>query len=101
MKVPHAVEKAEERMRSAAGRGDFTTAETASLEYLRAIQLAAASLPRPEARSLIRQAMAAMEMARRQLCVARTQLARQLRALECRVRYQQTGSVTHTWRIEA
>jgi len=53
------------------------------------------------AASLIRQAMAAVETARRQLCVARTRLAHKLRAVEWRMRYEQAGAATHTWRIEA
>ena len=60
-----------------------------------------ASLPRTAAALLIRQAMGAMETARRQLCVARTRVARKLRAAEWRMRFQQASTATSTWRIEA
>ncbi|MGA2145451.1 MAG: hypothetical protein ABSH49_10875 [Bryobacteraceae bacterium] len=101
MKAPLSLEQAEDRLRTAAARGDFATAETAARDYVHAVELAAGSLPHAVAASLIRQAMAAVETARRQLCVARTRLAGKLRAVERRMRYVQTGADAHTWRIEA
>jgi hypothetical protein len=95
------LEQAEERLRRAAARGDFAAAEIAAVEYVRAVELAAAGLPRTAAAACIRQAMAALELARRQLCVARARLARKLRAVECRMRFQPASIATTTWRIEA
>ncbi len=94
------MEQAEERLRRAAASGDFGAAERAALDYARAVELAAAGLPRAAAASSIRQAMAAMETARRQLCVARARLARRLRAVERQMRFQPASIATSTWRIE-
>ena len=95
------LEQAEERLRSAAERGDFATAQRAALDYTRAVELAVAGLPRTAADSRIRQAKAALETARRRLCVARTRVGRKLRAAEWRMRFQQASTATSTWRIEA
>lgn len=95
------LERADQRLRSAAARGDFAAAESAAVEYVRAVELAAASLPRTAAAACIRQGMAAVELARRQLCVARARLAGKLRAVECRIRFQPASIATSTWRIEA
>jgi hypothetical protein len=95
------LEQAEERLRSAAARGDFDTAQTAALDYTRAVERTLAGLA-PAATALrIRQAMTTLEAARRQLCVARTRLERRLRAVERRARFQQTILPTSSWRIEA
>jgi hypothetical protein len=95
------LEQVEEKLRTAAEGGDFASAQSAALDYVRAVELAAAGLPRAAAASSIRRAMAAVEAARRQLCVARARLARRLRAEECRLRFQPASMVTNTWRIDA
>ena len=95
------LEQAGERLRRAASCGDFATAQRAAHDYTRAVELAVAGLPPAAAASRIRQAMAALESARCQLCVARTRLGRKLRAVERRMRFQQTSIATSTWRIEA
>jgi hypothetical protein len=95
------LQQAEERLRRAAERGDFATAQKAALDYTLAVERTVPGLPRTAAASRIRQAMAAMESARRQLCVARARLSRKLQAVDCRIRFQQTSIATNTWRIEA
>jgi len=95
------LDQAEERLRSAAASGDFDAAQRAALDYTRAVERTLAGLAPTAAAARIRQAMSAVEAARRQLCVARTRLERRLRAVERRVRFQQTILPTSSWRIEA
>ena len=102
MQAPLSVEQAKERLKAAAARGDFALAQAAALDYVRAVEREARGLPRPGVESLTRQAMAILEKARRRLCVARTRVALQLRAVTCRMHYTtQAAAATNTWRIEA
>ena len=95
------LEQAEERLRSAAAGDDFAAAGIAAADYVRAVELAAEGSPPAAGAARIRQAMAAMEKARRQLCVSRARLALKLHSVERRMRFQAPSIATNSWKIEA
>jgi hypothetical protein len=95
------LEQAAEALQRAAASGEFAGAQKAAVDYVRAVERTLAGLAPAAAAARIRQAMSALEAARRQLCVARTRLERRLREVERRVRFQQTSNAVSTWRIEA
>jgi hypothetical protein len=96
-----ASEQIEAKLRRAAARGDFAAAQSAARDYAGALALSLSGLPRAAAAERIRQAMAAIESARRQLCAARVRLAGRMRAAERQERFQQVRGATSTWQIEA